>query len=116
MKAIEIFEIGLIILQSVVILYDYKGMSQQVKDYLSLIDFISTIIAIIVVVIRICILRIKFVRIFHNAVDIVMILCFFADVFYCLSSHYSIIYIKKGVSAVLRGIKIIRIIKILYAS
>jgi len=113
---VEIFEIFLVITQSIVIVIDYNNMPQQLKDYLSLIDFISTIIAITVVFIRVSILRTKFVKRFHNFVDVIMFLCFFTDFIYCISSNYSIIYVKKGVSAALRGIKIIRIIKILYVS
>lgn len=113
---IEIFEILLVILQCVVIVFDYKGMSQSLTDTLSMIDFLSTIVAIVVVGVRIAILRIRFLNKFHNMVDIVMILCFMADLVYCLNNRYSVMFIQTGVSAVLRGIKIIRVIKILYVS
>lgn len=49
-------------------------------------------------------------------VDIIMIICFIADIVYCLNKGLSVVFIRTGVSAVLRGIKIIRIIKVLYIS
>ncbi len=61
-------------------------------------------------------LRIRFVKRFQNIVDLLMILCFLADVAYCLDNNYSVIFIRTSVSAVLRGVKIIRFIKILYVS
>ncbi len=106
----------MIILQSVVIVFDYKGISQSLTDTLSVVDFLSTIVAIVIVGVRIVILRMRFLKQFHNMVDIVMILCFLADIVYCLNKRQSVMFIQTGVSAVLRGVKIIRIIKILYIS
>lgn len=91
-------------------------MPQQLKNNLSVIDFFTTIIAIFVVILRIVILKMRFLKTFHNFVDIIMIFCFVADVIFCVTNHYSIIFGKEGTSAALRGIKIIRIVKILYIS
>jgi len=91
-------------------------MKKSLKDLLSLIDFVTTIIAIVVVIMRIYLLKWKFIKQFHNAVDFIMIICFVADVVFCVSSGYSVVYIKKGGAAVLRGVKLIRMLKILYVS
>lgn len=103
-------------IQCVVILIDYKDISHDLQDTLSVIDFITTIVAIIVVIFRIFILRLRFIKRFHNFVDIIMIISFIADIILCLSSHISVIYYNKGLSSVLRAVKIVRIIKILYVS
>lgn len=81
-------------LQSVVILIDYKNIPQKLKDDLSVIDFFTTVIAIIVVILRVAILRMRFLKTIHNFVDIIMISCFIADVIFCVSKGYSVIYIK----------------------
>lgn len=91
-------------------------MQKKLKDYLSLIDFFSTVVGIVVIVARVVLLKSRIFKKFQNFVDFVMILCFLGDLIFCLSNGYSVIYIKKGTSAVLRAIKIIRIIKILYVS
>lgn len=91
-------------------------MPQDTKDDLSLIDFIITIIAIFVVLIHILILRMRFLKSVHHLVDVIMILFFVADIIFCLSKGYSVVYIKEDTSAALRAIKIVRILKILYVS
>lgn len=69
-------------------------MPQQLKDDLSIIDFFTTVIAIFVVILRIGILRMRFFKTIHNFVDIIMIACFVADVIFCVSKGYSVIYIE----------------------
>lgn len=66
-------------------------MPQQLKNNLSVVDFFTTVIAIFVVILRIIILKMRFLKTFHNFVDVIMILCFVADVIFCVSNNYSII-------------------------
>lgn len=91
-------------------------MPQDTKDDLSLIDFFISIVAIFVVFAHIWILRMKFLKSVHHIVDLIMILFFVADIIYCLSNGYSVVYIQEDISAALRAIKIVRILKILYVS
>lgn len=116
LKIVEIFEIFIIIFQTVVILIDYQGMPQSTKATLSLIDFALTSIAIFVVFLHIFILKARFLKSVHHLVDIIMIVFFIADIIYCLSNGYSVVYVQEDASAALRGIKIVRILKILYVS
>ncbi len=68
----------------------------------------------VVILCRLYILKLKIIQKFHNFVDLVVIVCFLADIFYSLTCKKSIIYVETGFSSVIRSIKIIRLIKILY--
>lgn len=106
----------LIVFTSVVILIEYEGMTHGVRSVLNHIDFWGTIACLIVVCSKTLILRRNMLKDKFMILDWVSILLSVADIIACAARHDDIFNSHTPVSSVLRGLKIIRILKILYFS
>lgn len=99
-----------------VILVEYEGMSHGVRSVLNHIDFWCTIACLIVIAGKTLILRKNLLKDKLIILDWVSISLSVVDIIACAARHDDVFNSHTPVSSVLRGLKIIRILRILYFS
>jgi hypothetical protein len=99
-----------------VVALTYSGMNQNYKDTQSLLDFILSWVSLVVIGVLIGLERLKYFNDGLNIVDLLTICCHMVDLVICGARGTSVIYSDSDVTLVLRSLKVLRLMRILYIS
>jgi hypothetical protein len=108
--------VSLIIIQTIIISITFEGMTNDLSNALCFADFILSWIAILVLLLLMALEKTKFFQNTFHLIDILCFACQITDIIICASKNTSVIYSSEDSSLILRSIKVVRIVRLLYLS
>jgi len=98
----------------VVIAYDYQGMTQQEKQIVGILDLVLTLLLFIETAFRVAVYRKEFIKSGVNIVDAMISLFNLIELLMCAATHTSAINNPNPVYQLLRGTKVVRILRLYF--
>jgi hypothetical protein len=111
---VDIIDIIIIILQAIAICCIFKGMSEEEINIQSLVDFIFLWVSCLILIIKFIIERPNFFKDEFNIISIVTIGAHLINLVLCAALKEDIIYNMAKYSVILKTLKIIRIVRLIY--